>query len=203
MKILLYSNHRWTEQSFPFILKQLNRAKGFDFTEIVRVPAPKNIPPFVPHTNGYHYPDWKWFYETLTKPYESEYDLIIWHEERRRGQSFQQGAPRMYNGVYDLQTKDKVFNGVVFSDNRASDERTRNHHKLYPNMTDFERVFIHEVSHGASRFSSGIDLTHTWDYDYHNIPGYFETFDLTEYKRLRVLIGLWEKVLELTKKLIK
>jgi len=170
MKILLYSDHIWTEKSFPFILKQLNRAKGFNFTEIKRVPSPKNIAPFVPQTNGFYYPDWKWFYDTLSKPYEFEYDLIIWHESRRRGQSFQKGAKNIHNGVYDTQTKDTVFNAVVWADNKANDQRTRNHHRLYPDMTDFERIFIHEVSHGASRFHGGRDMTHTWDYDYHNIP---------------------------------
>ena len=201
MKILLYSNHAWTEKSFSFLLTQLNRAKGFKFTEIKRVPAPTVIPPFIPQSSGYNHPDWKWFYTTLTKPHEKDYDLIIWHEERRRGQLLQNGAKKRYNGVYDSQTDDTVFNAVVFADNIARDEKTKNHHRLYPNLTDFERVFLHEVSHGASRFNNGADHTHIWDYDYHNIPAYFGTFDLTQYINKRTEIGLWQQILGITKKL--
>ena len=199
MKILLYSDHKWTEKSFPFILKQLNRAKGFDFTEIVRVPAPKDVPAFIPQTNGYNYPDWSWFYKTLTKQYEFEYDIIIWHETRRKGRSLQASAKKKYNGVYDSQTKDAVFNCVVFSDNKASDDRTIRHHTLYLDMTDFERVFIHEVSHGASRFK-GIDQTHVWDYEMHNIPSAFDTYDLSLYKPQRTLISLLKQMVELLTK---
>jgi len=199
MKILLYSDHKWTEKSFPFILKQLNRAKGFDFTEIVRVPAPKNVPAFIPQSNGYSYPDWTWFYEKLSKPFEIEYDLIVWHEARAFGQSLQKGAKLLHNGVYDAQTKDTIFNCVVFAGNRATDQRTKAHHLLYPNMTDFERIFIHEVSHGASRFK-GIDQTHVWDYELHNIPGAFDTYDVSLYKPQRTLISLLKQMLELLTK---
>ena len=199
MKILLYSNHKWTEKSFPFILKQLNRAKGFDFTEIVRVPAPKVIAPFVPQSNGYNYPDWAWFYEKLSQPFETEYDLIVWHEERAFGQSLQEGAINKYNGVYDAQTKDTIFNCVVFAGNRATDQRTKAHHLLYPDMTDFERIFIHEVSHGASRFK-GIDQTHFWDYEKHDIPGAFDTYDLSLYKPQRTVISLLKQMWDFLQK---
>jgi len=202
MKILLHSNHKWTEKSFPFILKQLNRAKGFDFATIDRVPAPKVFAPFVPQTNGFNYPDWNWFYETLSKPFETKYDLIVWHEERAFGQGLQTGAERLYNGVYDDQTKDTIFNCVVFAGNKATDRRTIAHHALYPGMTDFERIFIHEVSHGASRFK-GVDLTHDWDYIKNNIPGAFDTYDLSLYKPQRTVISLLKQMLELlTKKKI-
>jgi len=202
MKILLHSNHKWTEKSFPFILKQLNRAKGFDFATIDRVPAPKVFAPFVPQTNGFNYPDWNWFYETLSKPFETKYDLIVWHEERAFGQGLQTGAERLYNGVYDDQTKDTIFNCVVFAGNKATDRRTIAHHALYPGMTDFERIFIHEVSHGASRFK-GVDQTHEWDYEKNDIPGAFDTYDLSLYKPQRTVISLLKQMLELlTKKKI-
>ena len=204
MKILLYSNHKWTEKSLPFILKQLNRAKGFDFATINRVPAPKVFAPFVLQSNGYIYPDWKWFYEKLSKPFETEYDLIVWHEERAFGQKLQKGATKKYNGVYDSKTKDTIFNCVVFADNKATNQRTIAHHALYPGITDFERIFIHEVSHGASRFK-GIDQTHIWDYEKHDIPGAFDTYDLSLYKPQRTVISLLKQMLELLtkKKIIK
>ena len=195
MKILLYSNHKWTERSFPFLLQQLNRARGFDFTEIVRKPAPKNVAPFKPDGTGGLIADWDWFYETMTKPFEKEYDLIIWHEERAKGHSFQRGATRTFNGHYDTVTKDTVFNAYVFADNRASDERTRNHHKFYPNMTDFERIFIHEVAHGCARYNTFRDVTHVWDYDFHNIPGYFDTFNMQSYRTQRGIIATLKRII--------
>lgn len=193
MKILLYSDHKWTEDSFPFLIKHINRAKGVTIDSIDRRPAPKKIPQFQNSKNNcYLYPDWEWFYQTLTEPVEDEYAFVIWHEGRRDGMRLQESAKRRYNGVYDSVTTDTAFNAVVFADEHRAAPR---HQDKYEDMSDFERIFLHEVSHGMSRYK-GTDLTHYHDYERGDIPSAFATYDLSGFSINRRIIHLLQNFLD-------
>lgn len=201
MKILLYSDHEWTEDSFPFFIEHISKTKGVTVESIDRRPAPKNVPDFKPDprperaNNGFLYPDWGWFYKEMTEPAESEYAVVLWHEDGKTGRRLQRGASRRYNGVYDSYTRDHSFNAVIFAGSDDVDSRTRSHHELYPDMTLFERIFLHEVSHGVARVNDEIDRTHFFDYKLHNIPAAYLMYDLTKWKTQRRIINTLNRVI--------
>lgn len=164
LKTIIYTTNRnfWIKRDFEQIYATIKQAPGVTVEEFeVRYfKLPKEVPTYV---NGGTYIEWDWIRKNCPVEDHNARCLHISTAERRRLGLKHPNPGSNLGGVYS-RDDDSVFDFVVIADKRG---------KSYGGMTDFERIFIHELSHGFSHFRGATDYTHTWDYELKNMRGLF------------------------------
>lgn len=191
LKTIIYTTSRsqWIKAEFSKIYSTLKRTRGvqvYDFKTVYF-----RLPGYVPlerRSNGGVYIDWDWFKKNLPKENNNAVCLHISRRERDKIGMKHSSPGKSLGGVYDKNSTD-AFRFVVIADRYG---------ESYAGMSDFERIFIHELSHGFAHWRGVIDYTHLWDYTIKNMKGIFYLHDFTMWNSLVAqLKKLQDKVAEL------
>jgi len=168
LKTIIYTTSRsfWIKELFENIYKVIGRAKAVtvhDF-EVEYFTLPKNVPT-VTRSNGGVYIDWDWFEKTLHRKENNAVCLHITRRERAKIGMKHPTPGKSLGGVFNKDNIDQLFQFVVIADGPKA----------------FERLFLHELSHGFAFWKRAIDYTHTWDYVIKQIAGIFYTYDFSRW----------------------
>ncbi|MCG8668622.1 MAG: hypothetical protein MI867_04345, partial [Pseudomonadales bacterium] len=178
-KIYTTSKSLWPMRHFDDIYPVVDRARGVEVHSfhIQHFDLPKEVPTF--EVGGGVYIDWKWLKQNLPS---KGYSAVCLHISRRERDELGLRHPKYkkgikLGGVYNPDPDD-VFDFVVIAD---KDDRS------YVG-SEFERIFLHELSHGFSRWRGVTDYTHLWDYTLKAIRFIFYFHDFTAWNKLQALI---------------
>lgn len=181
LKTLIYTTNKtfWIEDEFAKIIATLRRARGVEVQpfNVRYIKLPKEVPTYV---NGGTYIQWSWIKENCPADGHNAVCLHISTRERKRLGLKHPNPDSELGGVYNRDA-DSVFDFVVIADKGR---------KSYDGMTAFERIFIHEISHGFSHWRSVFDFTHLYDYTLKNMKGLFDFHDFTLWNKLRAQLQL-------------
>ena len=185
LKTIIYTTSRseWIKRDFEKIYKTIRRTKGVtvhDF-EVRYFQLPKVVKTYIESSGGV-YIDLQWLRENLPSPNNNAVCLHINTMERDRLQLKHPSPGFFLGGFFHNDSTDSKFWFVVIADPNQ---------KSYDSMSSFERLFIHELSHGFSFWRGDIDFTHFFDYVLKNIKGIFSIHDFTLWnslvERLKIL----------------
>jgi len=191
LKTIIYTTSKsfWIERLFKNIYEVISRARGVtvhDF-EIEYFKLPKNVPTYTRSSGGV-YIDWDWFEKTLPRRDNNAVCLHITRRERDAIGMKHSAPGKSLGGVFDKDNANQIFQFVVIANGPIA----------------FERIFLHELSHGFSFWRGGVDYTHLWDYVIRNVSGIFFIHDFSTWNSLVAQIKkLRERVAYLTLKIGK
>lgn len=175
VRTIIYTTDRtlWIKRDFEQIYADVRQAPGVEVKEFtVRyIKLPDVVPTY---TRGGTYIDWDWMKKNCPADGHNAVCLHISTAERKRLGLKHPNPKSNLGGVYNRDA-DAIFDFVVVVDKRGMS---------YGGMTAFERIFIHELSHGFSHFRSVTDYTHTWDYDLKNMRGLYRLHSFVKYNSL-------------------
>lgn len=160
---------RWVKALLPSIYKVILRAKGVtveDF-EIIEIELPDVVPTYFDRLFGGTFIEWDW----LRANYKTEGNILCLHISPKERDRIGLKHPTAKNlgGVYDRNIGDTTLDFVVIADSKS----------------EFDRVFLHELSHGFAHWSGVADQTHHYDYDLHDIQSIYDTFDFIKWNKLK------------------
>lgn len=185
LKTIIYTTSKssWIKNDFDKIYRTLRKTRGItvnDF-EMRYLKLPENVKTYT-ELNGGTYIDWQWLKENLPNQNHNAICLHISSRDRERLQLKHPNPGAFLGGAYHRDSSDSKFWFIVIADpNRIS----------YNNMSEFERLFLHELSHGFSFWRGGVDFTHFFDYTLKDMRAIFLTHDFT----------LWNSLVEKIKRL--
>lgn len=149
------SNIKEVEKELPGIKTELMKARGIKDIIFSVVPIYKDILTYYIRSNSATGTNWDWFKQHITK---SKVDMECIHitsdELRQMGLVHPNGYT--LGGEYDVDKDDTMdcLSGVSLG--------LRSN---YPNLTEFQRVVIHEFCHGFSHWTTGNAMGVVHDYD--------------------------------------
>ena len=185
LKTVVYTTSRtlWIENDFRAIYKTLKRAGSVDVEpfDVGFVELPKEVP--LVERNGGVYIDWGWLKAFLPTTNHNAVCLHISRLERDKLGLRHPNPKLSLGGVYNVDSDD-VFDFVVIADKRDTS---------YDEMTGFERLFIHELSHGFAHWLGMEDKTHHFDYDLKDIKGIYKTYNFRDWGIQKAIVGILQK----------
>lgn len=201
-KIFTTSKTAWFEKDFPFIKSNLMKAKGvteveFNIEHIIL----EQMPIF--QGDGWTLFTWEWFRETFTKK-ALPYTAVCLHLTRADMRRF---GIKGIAGAYVQDVENDVFEFFVGADKGQRAE-------FYPEMSEFARVFIHELGgHGFEHFTYGTHTGYTHAFDYgpggekdrsrYLLPELTSIMDFTEYdKKMEAKLRAGNRLIQLYYQLI-
>jgi len=178
LKTIIYTTSRslWIKSEFEKIYKTIRRSKAvtvYDF-KVKYFKLPAYVPTYTRSSGGV-YIDWGWFRESLPEDGNNAVCLHITRRERDDIGMKHSAPGKSLGGVFDRSSQDNTFRFVVIANKNS---------QSYDEMSSFERIFIHELSHGFSFWRRVVDLTHIFDYRFKNIKGLFFLHDFTYWNSL-------------------
>lgn len=183
LKTKIYTTLRASrlQKHFDFIYSTLAKTQGLTLKpfEVIEIELPDSVPTY---RDGGVFIDWDWIKKNYPAGDANAVCLNITRKERDRLGLEHPDPNTGLGGVYN-NDPDGVFDFVVIADER---------NKSYGGMTEFQRIFLHELSHGFYHWRGAQDFTHTWDYLMKNMAAPFlSQHDFTRWN------WLVQKILEL------
>jgi len=191
LKTIIYTTQpEWIEKHFHTIYKKLNQAKNVEIEPfVVEKFVPDAKVPTYTKPDGTVKMDWGYFQETFSnKAFSRGFNVVVVHVGRK---THRQWGIKGILGVYRSDPDAKMeFYMVADKDRRSGRGRTRY-------LWEFERVFLHEISHGFERWIYGTslykfykrpdgkgyyNLTHYYDYVVQKIDTIFTRYDMANYR---------------------
>jgi len=166
-------------QSLGAIVGFIKKAKGLTVGDINVISVDLDSAPTVIKTrNGISYVDvdWDWFIKTF--PANGNFSCLhISRKDRDRiGFTHSNGKSKL-GGRYNRNIGDTSMEFIVIADN----------------VTDFIRIFLHELSHGFSHWTGVKDLTHAFEDLGNYIGNLYQTYDFTKWNLLKSLANALTK----------
>lgn len=181
LRTIIYTTSKdlWIKRDFEAIYKTLRKTRGATVREFevkyFKLPEDTKVKE---HNGGIRI-DWDWLKENCPLGDNNAVCLHISRAERDRLGLKHPNPGSSLGGSYNRNTGDNSFEFVVIADKRTTS---------YDGMTSFERIFIHELSHGFSHWRGVVDFTHLWDYTLKNIKGIYMLHDFSFWNSLVVQI---------------
>ena len=176
LKTIIYTTSKdlWIKRDFDKIYESLKKTRGITVApfEVRYIKLPENVPIY---THGGVYINWDWLRQNCPPEGNNNVCLHISTSERDKLGLKHPDPKMLLGGVYNNGDKDPVFDFVVIADKNG---------RSYSGLTEFERLFIHELSHGFAERLSVIDYTHLWDQESLDIRNVFWTYDFTKWNNL-------------------
>lgn len=194
LRTIIYttSKSQWIERDFESIYETLRKVRGMTFKPFTvrTIELPDNVPTY---KSGGVYISWDWIREHCPADGHNAVCLHITDRQRDELGLKHPDPEKTLGGVYDRRDGDNSLDFVVIAD--KSD-------RSYGGMTGFERIFIHELSHGMTHWLGKIDYTHTWDYVVKNVKAAYFTYDFAVYNSLvKKIADLRQQLVDIAKQL--
>lgn len=182
--VLTTSPTHWMEKDFVYIKRIIQTAPGVIVEEFNIKPIVIKEIPLQTDKDGDKKPNWNWFTENVTKKV-SGYNVVCLHLSR----DFCRKSGITVNGTYKRDT-DSIFEFWI-SANKS--QRAKKY-----SMSEFSRVFLHELGHGFERylFGNDIEMVHDYDYNHSKLIDLFPLFDFAKYESLLAKKNMLEKLIE-------
>lgn len=174
LKVLIYSNFKtaWFAEDFDRIKKTLQFVEGLAVGAIdIDLVHFEDVPTFI-NEAGSRVVEWEWFKRNLTnnarmRGYNAACFLFS------TGDKNQWGISNHVGGWYNDDSDDMFEFFIACTKNQKAEG--------YTDMSEFERLFLHELSHGITRWTVGEakDYTHIWDHNLKAIDAAFRTYSFT------------------------
>lgn len=169
LNTIIYTTYKedWFSKDFEYIDSIIDRAEGIEpgkYTTAHLVELPQN-PPIITDRFGVRTFDWEWFTKEFPAP--PDYNAVAFLFDPKWRDDL--GLSKKYNGYYN-DDSDEIFHFWLTPSKGMSQD--------YKNITEFSRIYLHELSHGFARWlhGAGKDYTHVWDYTLKDIQGAFYTY---------------------------
>lgn len=169
---------RWVKTRLSNIYDTILRAKGVEVEafQIKEIVLPQNVPTKL--NGGGIRIDWDW----LQANYPTDGSVLCLHitKEERDQLGLKHPTPgKELGGSYNKNIGDISMEFVVIADT----------------YSEFERIFLHELSHGMSHWSGVKDETHHYDYDLHDIDSIYDTLNFSRWDIMKLLTVLLPKLI--------
>jgi hypothetical protein len=166
--VIFTTSDGWIERDFAALYKAIRNTHKVDvlpFT-VVKVQLPDTVPTY---EDGGTYIAWDWIKQHYPADGHNAVCLHLSARERERLGLKHPDPNSSLGGCYHID-KDNVLDFVVIA-NKSS--------RAYNGMTGFERIFLHELSHGFAHWTGVTDYTHTWDYVLKDMRAAFTSYSFT------------------------
>jgi len=182
LKTIIYttSKNLWIKRDFEAIYDTLKKASGVtvhDF-DVVYFDMNHDLVS-VKESDGGTRIDWDWMSWHCPAKGHNAVCLHISTEDREKLGLRHPDPKQKLGGSYNRNTGDDTLDFVVIADRGG---------RSYDDMSSFERIFIHELSHGFSHWRGVVDYTHLWDYTFKNIKDLYLTHDFSFWNSLKAKI---------------
>ena len=123
---------------------------------------------------------WDWFDETFG---QDGYDVVCYHFTDYWKNKW--GISKRINGSFNRYNTEQMQFWVCAD---------RNEDARYYDFSEFQRIFLHEMGHADARRLLIPNVIHYWDYELHDLSGYFKKVDYRMYNLMKRLIELLKKL---------
>lgn len=186
LRVKIYTTSRVLESDLASIKATVALSPGIivETIDVEEVSKIKDAP--TADGGGFTMIDWDWIRRTYPA---SGYNAVCLHITRKESSNLGLTHPdpnAALGGVYSGDS-DGVFDFVVIAN--AGQKSS------HPNVSEFERIFLHELSHGFYHWRNMVDFTHTWDYVMKNLRAPYLTHDFTIWNSLKAQLESLKKTL--------
>lgn len=191
LKTIIYTTSKVPQRDLDAIKDTLAYTKGVSVEKftVVKVPSLTEAPTY---TDGGTFIKWDWLKDAFPA---GDHNAVCVHLTPRERDLIGLKHPdtnALLGGVYHMDP-DGVFDFVVIADHRQMS---------YDGMSEFERIFLHELSHGFYHWRGVEDYTHLWDYVIKSMRAPYMTHDFTLWNQLKDrLQALQKRLADMQKKL--